>query len=48
LPATISNYAKGLAMTAVGGMMLTVDIPLIRLADGDSWSACFCATLRRS
>jgi drug/metabolite transporter (DMT)-like permease len=38
LSATISSYAKGLALTAVGGLTLTVDIPLIRLADGDHWS----------
>jgi drug/metabolite transporter (DMT)-like permease len=29
---------RGLAITAVGGMMLTIDIPLIRLADGNVWS----------
>lgn len=34
----MSNHAKGLALTAFGGMMLTVDIPLIRLADGNAWS----------
>lgn len=33
-----SNHAKGLALTALGGLVLTVDIPLIRLADGDHWS----------
>nr|WP_087587114.1 DMT family transporter [Nitratireductor soli] len=32
-----STHAKGLALTAFGGMALTVDIPLIRLADGDPW-----------
>lgn len=31
------NYAKGLLLTAVGGMALTIDIPLIRLAQGDHW-----------
>jgi drug/metabolite transporter (DMT)-like permease len=35
---TLSPYAKGLFLTALGGMVLTVDIPLIRLADGDVWS----------
>jgi drug/metabolite transporter (DMT)-like permease len=35
---TGSNYAKGLAITAIGGLALTIDIPLIRLADGDPWS----------
>lgn len=33
-----SNHAKGLLLTAIGGMTLTVDIPLIRLADGEPWS----------
>ena len=29
---------KGLLITAIGGLALTVDIPLIRLADGSAWS----------
>lgn len=33
----LPNHAKGLIITAIGGMALTVDIPLIRLADGDRW-----------
>ncbi|HEU4987125.1 MAG TPA: DMT family transporter [Rhizobiaceae bacterium] len=33
-----ANHSKGLLLTAIGGMTLTVDIPLIRLADGNSWS----------
>ncbi|MBX3532555.1 MAG: DMT family transporter [Rhizobiaceae bacterium] len=33
-----SNHAKGLALTAVGGLVLTFDIPLIKLAGGDAWS----------
>ncbi|OQM77534.1 DMT family transporter [Manganibacter manganicus] len=33
-----SDHAKGLALTAFGGLILTVDIPLIRLADGEAWS----------
>ena len=33
-----TNHARGLLLTAIGGMTLTVDIPLIRLADGDPWS----------
>jgi len=37
-PASLSPYAKGLLLTAVGGLVLTVDIPLIRLAEGDAWS----------
>lgn len=32
------QHAKGLLITAVGGLTLTVDIPLIRLADGEPWS----------
>ncbi len=32
-----SMHIKGLALTALGGMTLTIDIPLIRLADGDHW-----------
>ena len=27
-----NSHAKGLMLTAVGGMVLTIDIPLIRLA----------------
>ena len=33
-----SDHAKGLVITGIGGMALTVDIPLIRLADGDPWT----------
>ncbi len=32
------DHSKGLLITAVGGMALTVDIPLIRLADGEPWT----------
>lgn len=32
------NYRKGLIITAIGGLILTVDIPLIRLAGGEPWS----------
>jgi drug/metabolite transporter (DMT)-like permease len=35
--ANLSSHAKGLLLTATGGLVLTVDIPLIRLADGDPW-----------
>ncbi len=35
---THDHHAKGLLITAIGGMTLTVDIPLIRLADGEPWS----------
>lgn len=33
------DHRKGLVLTAFGGLMLTFDIPLIRLADGDAWSS---------
>jgi len=33
-----NNYKKGLLLTALGGMALTVDIPLIRLANGEPWT----------
>ena len=33
-----TNYRKGLLLTAIGGLALTVDIPLIRLAEGEAWS----------
>jgi drug/metabolite transporter (DMT)-like permease len=32
------QHAKGLLLTAIGGLTLTVDIPLIRLAEGEPWS----------
>jgi drug/metabolite transporter (DMT)-like permease len=38
LQETRDLHAKGLLLTAIGGMTLTVDIPLIRLAEGDPWS----------
>jgi len=31
-------HTKGLLLTALGGLTLTVDIPLIRLADGSPWT----------
>lgn len=31
-------HTKGLLLTALGGVTLTVDIPLIRLAHGEAWS----------
>jgi drug/metabolite transporter (DMT)-like permease len=37
LTAHSSDHAKGLLLTAIGGLALTVDIPLIRLAAGDPW-----------
>lgn len=33
-----TDHAKGLTITAIGGLALTIDIPLIRLAGGDHWS----------
>ena len=38
MSSTHSQHAKGLLFTAFGGLMLTVDIPLIRLAEGETWS----------
>lgn len=38
MPAPMSDHSKGLLLTATGGMMLTVDIPLIKLAAGEAWS----------
>ncbi|AZO24159.1 DMT family transporter [Mesorhizobium sp. M1E.F.Ca.ET.045.02.1.1] len=32
------DHQKGLLITAIGGLTLTVDIPLIRLADGSPWT----------
>lgn len=32
------DHLKGLLMTAIGGLVLTFDIPLIRLADGEAWT----------
>lgn len=33
-----ADHRKGLLITAIGGLMLTVDIPLIRLSQSDAWS----------
>jgi drug/metabolite transporter (DMT)-like permease len=33
-----TNHRKGLLLTFIGGMALTADIPLIRLASGEAWS----------
>lgn len=38
LPAPETDHRKGLLLTGIGGLALTVDIPLIRLADGNAWS----------
>ena len=38
-PETIpANHQKGLLLTGLGGLMLSLDVPLIRLAEGDPWS----------
>lgn len=38
MSASMSNHTKGLLITALGGLVLTIDIPLIKLANGSSWS----------
>lgn len=38
MSAPLSDHSKGLILTAIGGLVLTVDIPLIKLADGNAWS----------
>lgn len=38
LPAPLSGHRKGLVLTAIGGTALSMDIPLMRLANGDMWS----------
>jgi len=35
---THTDHQKGLLLTALGGLTLTVDIPLIRLAHGEAWT----------
>ncbi len=35
---TVSEHQKGLLITAIGGLVLTVDIPLIKLGSGEPWS----------
>jgi hypothetical protein len=32
---------RGLAITALGGMLFTLDVPLLRLAAGDQWTMVF-------
>lgn len=34
----LSGHAKGLLLTTIGGLALSMDIPLIRLSDGEVWS----------
>ena len=36
-----TDYRKGLAITAIGGFLLTFDTPLLRLADAGPWVAMF-------
>jgi drug/metabolite transporter (DMT)-like permease len=38
MSALSTDHKKGLLITTIGGLILTVDIPLIRLADGEPWS----------
>lgn len=38
MASSFSDHTKGLLLTAIGGLVLTVDIPLIKLAGGDAWS----------
>lgn len=38
MSATENSHARGLLLTAIGGLALTVDIPLIRLSEGEPWS----------
>ena len=33
-----TDHVKGLLITGIGGLALTVDIPLIKLASGEAWS----------
>lgn len=38
MPATNTNHAKGLLITGIGGLALTIDIPLLKLSGGEAWS----------
>ncbi|MBX4956308.1 DMT family transporter [Rhizobium lentis] len=38
MPPTTSDHGRGLLLTAIGGLALSMDIPLVRLGDGDIWS----------
>lgn len=35
---TAKERAKGLVLTFIGGLALSFDVPLVRLAEGDAWS----------
>ncbi len=37
----LPDHLKGLVLAAVGGLVLTVDIPFLRLANGEPWSVMF-------
>jgi len=38
LPSQHDHHLKGLILCAIGGLAITVDIPLVKLASGDPWS----------
>jgi drug/metabolite transporter (DMT)-like permease len=38
VPANPTDHAKGLLITGIGGLALTVDIPLLKLSGGEPWS----------
>ena len=38
-PATQTNQARGVALGFTGGLVISFDVPMIRLADSDPWVA---------
>lgn len=38
MSAPLPDHTKGLLVTGLGGSLLSLDVPLIRLADGEPWS----------
>jgi drug/metabolite transporter (DMT)-like permease len=38
MPVPHTNHTKGLLITGIGGLALTVDIPLLKLSGGEPWS----------
>lgn len=36
-----TDHRRGLVVTAVGGLLFTLDVPLLRLAGGDQWTMIF-------
>lgn len=38
MPTHHTDHAKGLLITGIGGLALTVDIPLLKLSNGNAWS----------